>query len=126
MKRPSVSTLVLACCIAAAATCSAAPREIDLNAPGALETLRQQDPAAYTKVQAILAGVLKHQDQEVPHWIQTAYDGRDVAYRPFLLVTFPAKRRLGFTLGDTRYDATIVLDATQFRAVPADWQPPSP
>jgi hypothetical protein len=120
MKHCSVSALALACCVAAAATCGAAPREVDLNAPGALEALQRQDPAAYAKVQAILAGVLKHQDQEVPHWIQTAYDGHDVAYRPFLLVTFPAKRRLGFTLGDTRYDATIVLDASQFRAVPAN------
>ena len=92
---------------------------VDLNEAGALEALQRSNPVHYEKVRKILDGVLQHKDSQVGRWIQTNFDGRDVAYRPIVLTSHPPKRRLSFALDATRYEATIVLTNVTGGIIPA-------
>ena len=94
-------------------------RVVDLNEAGALETLQRSNPVHYEKVRKILDGVLQQKDAQVPRWIQTNFDGRDVAYGPIVLTSHPPKRRLSFALDTTRYEATVVLTNVTGQIVPA-------
>ena len=53
-------------------------RTVDLNAPGALQTLEQSHPAHFDKVRKILRGVLQRPDVDVPRWMQVSFGARDV------------------------------------------------
>jgi len=94
-------------------------RVVDLNEGGALETLQRSNPAHYDKIRKILDGVQQQRDAQVPRWIQTNFDGRDVSYGPIVLTSHPPKRRLSFALDATRYEATIVLTNVTGEIVPA-------
>src|SRR5215475_15958294 len=85
-------------------------RTINLNKPGALETLQQSNPTHYAKVRKILDGILQQPDADVPRWIQTSFDARNVSYAPILMTTRPPKRRLSFALDETRYEAVLTLE----------------
>jgi hypothetical protein len=91
---------------------------IDLDTPGALETLEQANPAHYAKVKRILEGVTRRPDADVPRWMRVGFDARDVDYAPIVLTSHPAQRRLSFALDDTRYQAVIVLTHLRGDIVP--------
>ena len=88
---------------------TAPERTINLNRPGALEALQQSNPTHYEKIRKITEGVLQKPDADVPRWIQTTVDARDVNYTPVLLTSAPPKKRLSFVLDDTRYEAVVTL-----------------
>jgi len=69
-------------------------------------------------VRAILADVLLRQDAEVPRWLQASFNARDISYRPIVLTSHPPKRRLSFTLDDTRYIAVLTLTNVTGAVVP--------
>ena len=94
------------------------PRTVNLNQPGALETLQQSNPAHHEKIRKILDGILQQRDADVPRWIQTSFDARNVSYAPFLLTTRPPKRRLSFALDETRYEAVLTLTKMRAEIVP--------
>lgn len=106
---------------AAVSPASTAPsrRVVDLSEPGALEMLHRSNPAHYERVRKILDGILQQPDADVPRWIETNFDGRDVAYVPVVLTSHPPKRRLSFALDATRYEAIIVLTNVRGEIVPA-------
>ena len=93
-------------------------RTIDLNETGVLEALARSNPAHYEKVRQILDGILQQRDANVPRWIQTSFDGRDVTYAPIVLTSHPPKRRLSFALDATRYEAIIALTNVRGEIVP--------
>jgi len=120
MPRLLVATVLVLLWTTVTAAGDAPPgRPIDLNAPGALETLRRSNPAHYEKVQQILEGVLQQRDANVPRWMQTHFAAQDVNYRPIVLTSYPAKRRLSFTLDATRYEAVVILTNVRGDIVPA-------
>ena len=94
-------------------------RAVDLNAPGALETLQRANPTHYEKVRKILEGVLQRSDADVPRWMQANFDARDVRYLPIVLTSHPPQRRLSFALDATRYEAVVVLRNVRGEIVPA-------
>jgi hypothetical protein len=105
---------------AVAAAADAPPRRtIDLDQPGALETLQRANPAHHEKVRRIMEGVLQRPDTDVPRWIQASFAGRDVTYAPIVLTSHPPKRRLSFALDDTRYEAIVTLTNVRGEIVPA-------
>ena len=69
-------------------------------------------------MRAILADVLLRQDAEVPRWLQSSFNARDISYRPIVLTSHPPKRRLSFTLDDTRYIAVLTLTNVTGTVVP--------
>ena len=84
-------------------------RIVNLDVPGALDALARDKPQHYRKVREIMAEVQRQPDSEVPQWMRTRFDARDVNYRPLLLVTDPPKRRLSFTIDEVRYHSTVTL-----------------
>ena len=111
--------------VAAALACAAfaagagAGSLVDLNAPGALRQLRQDNPADYAKVRRILAEVQDQPSDDVPLWLATRFDAKEIDYRDFLLTSYPPQKRLSFSLGDTHYFGTITLTRDRARAIPA-------
>jgi hypothetical protein len=82
---------------------------INLNQPGVLKKLQQENPDHYQKIQEILDGINKQPESKVPHWIQTKFNARDVLYGPVLLTSLPPKKRISFTLDNTHYEALLTL-----------------
>ena len=93
-------------------------RTVNLNKPGALETLQQSNPTHYEKVRKILDGIVQQPDADVPRWIQTSFDARNVSYTPILMTTVPPKRRLSFAMDETRYEAVLTLTKVRAEIVP--------
>ncbi len=95
-------------------------RNINLNRPGVLGALQYNNPAHYQKIQEIIAGLFRHPQSEVPRWIKTSYNGRDVSYSLYLLTSYPPKRRLSFALDDARYRAVVTLTHVKAEIIPAE------
>jgi hypothetical protein len=94
-------------------------RIVNLDVPGALDALARDNPQHYRKVREIMAEVQKQPDSEVPQWLRTHFDARDVNYGPLLLVTDPPKRRLSFTIDEVRYRSTVTLTNWKPQRIPA-------
>ncbi len=114
----TVAVAAALACATFAAGAAAGPR-VDLNAPGALRQLRQDNPADYAKVTRILAEVQDRPTQDVPIWMATRFDAKQISYRDFLLTSYPPQKRLSFSLGDTHYFGTVTLTRDRARAIPA-------
>lgn len=93
---------------------------IDLNAPGALEVLRRTRPEDYRRIVAILAEITRHPQRDVPRWLQTNFDARDIVYQPLWLTSFPPKRRLSFSLEGQPYRAVLTITDQGARVFPVD------
>jgi hypothetical protein len=96
----------------------AAPAIVDLDAPGVLGTLARTNPVHYDKVQRIVAGIKSKSDSEVNEWLRVSFDAKDVQYVALLMVSYPPKRCLSFTLDDKSYKAVVTLDV-QPKVTPA-------
>jgi hypothetical protein len=96
----------------------APPRFIDLDRSGALEALRQSNPAHYEKVRKIIDGVITQPDARVPGWMRATFDARDVSYAPIVMTSHPPKRRLSFALDDVRYETVVTLTNVRGEIVP--------
>ena len=95
------------------------PETINLNELGALEALQRDNPAHYQTVRQILDNVLKQPQSQVPRWLRTTFNAKDVRYVRVLLASDPPKRDLSFTLDDTRYKARLTLTNDHVKIVPA-------
>jgi hypothetical protein len=93
-----------------------AAQPIDLKAPGALESLRAENPSRYAKVRSILAAAEAYPSSEIDKWLRTDFDASDIQYAPLWHVSDPPKMRLSFALEGTRYTAVVVgrFPAPQF------------
>jgi len=95
------------------------PETINLNEPGALEALQRDNPVHYLTVHQILDNLLKQPESQVPRWLQTTFNAKDVRYVQVLLTSDPPKRDLSFMLDDTRYKARLTLTNDRVKIVPA-------
>ena len=93
-------------------------RTVDLNSPGALESLRDQRPTHYTKARAILAIAKARPASDLGRWIEARFDASDVELLLWR-VSDPPKLGVSFTLDDTRYTAYVVPVLPPVRAIPA-------
>jgi hypothetical protein len=114
------ATLLASLWVAVAGAGAVIPRRsIDLDQPGALETLQRSNPTHHAKIQKILDRLPRQPDAKVPRWIQTNFDARDATYGPMVLTSFPPKRRVSFTLDGTRYEAIVTVTNWRGERVPA-------
>jgi len=88
----------------------AAPAVVDLDAPGALEAVARDNPVHYEKIRRIVAGVNSKPDSHVFEWLRVGFGATDIQYVPLIMVSYPPKRRLSFSLDGTRYVTVITLD----------------
>jgi len=94
----------------ALATDTSPPKQVNLNVPGIMMTLRESRPTHFEKIQAIVRDLRNHDDQDVPRWMQTNFNAKNVLYSRILLTTSPAQRDLSFVLDDTRYRGRVTLE----------------
>jgi hypothetical protein len=95
-------------------------KQVNLNAPGVMETLQASNPAHYGKVRKILEGLPNQPSAAAAAgWLRTSFQAKDVSYRDFLLTSFPAQRDISFVLDDTRYGARLAMTGMDARAYPA-------
>ena len=114
-----VALLVLTCVTIATGADIALRRTVDLDAPGATERVRADNPAHFGTIVKIIEGVTQQPDSAVPGWLRVNFDARDVDYRPIVMTSHPPKRRLSFALDDTRYETVVVLTNTTGAVIPA-------
>jgi len=84
-------------------------RSVDLNDHRVMDGLRASDPGRYKKVQQIIQGVKNRSVADVPRWIRTSFQARDVLYSDILLTSFPGQRELAFILDDTLYHGRVYV-----------------
>ena len=82
---------------------------INLNKPGVLKMLQNENPDQYRKIREILDGINKQAESNVPRWIQTKFNARYVKYGPVLFTSLPPKKHISFTLDNIHYEALLTL-----------------
>jgi len=89
---------------------------VDLNEPGVLEQLKEENPARYEAVTQVLTvgERLPCTDREI-RMLSARYDVREMACHAFVLTSLPPKRRLSFEIEGTRYAAIVTLKDTEGR-----------
>jgi hypothetical protein len=106
-----VKALVLAATLALAACAQLAPsrgwRALDLDRPGALEQLRQDNPAHYARVQKILSEAPQRPLESLPDWLRSEIGARDVEGLGFVMPGEGPRARLTFRLDERDYTALI-------------------
>jgi len=90
---------------------------VDLNAPGALEQLRVDNPRHYERVAEVIHRAETRPVREVATWIRTALDP-NAEWGELWYVSYPPKARLAFTLDRTQY-TIIVVDRSPAKLIPA-------
>ncbi|MGB6486445.1 MAG: hypothetical protein WBE91_06135 [Steroidobacteraceae bacterium] len=101
-------------------TCGTAAA-IDLNAPGALASLKTTKPADYGKIMHIIAGLTQHPELDVARWISATFHAGNVSYLPLWLTSLPPQRRLSFCLGSTSYGVVLTITGNGARVSPRDY-----
>jgi len=101
-------------------TCGTAA-EIDLNAPGALASLKVRRPGDYVRIMRIIAGVTRHPELDVARWISATFHAGNVSYVPLWLTSLPPQRRLSFCLESTSYSVVLTITSNGARVSPTDY-----
>lgn len=101
-------------------TCGTAAR-IDLNAPGALDSLRVGNPSDYVRIMRIIAGLTRHPELDVTRWISATFHAANVSYLPLWLTSLPPQRRLSFCLGSTSYGVVLTITSNGAQVSPTDY-----
>jgi hypothetical protein len=115
-------TSTVACVLAVlsfAGTVGASGPPIDLDIPGNLAAVERDNPTHFAKIRRILAEVQEQKTQAVPTWMRTHFEARAVSYTDLLMVSYPPKKRLAFTLDETGYVAMVTLTNFKPDLVPA-------
>ena len=99
--------MVVAIVAVGASLAHAGPAVVDLDEPGAIESLARDNPDHYAKVRKILADVGTRPPQSVPQWMNAEFGAREVTFPALLKTSDPAKRSLTFVLDRTRYEAVV-------------------
>lgn len=93
--------------------------EVDLNAPGALASLKVSKPEDYANIMRIIGGVTRHPDLDVARWISVTFHAANVSYIPLWMTSLPPKRRLSLCLASTGYTVVLTITEDGARVSPA-------
>jgi len=109
---------ILGLLMLAAAPAFALSQRIDLDQPGVIERVKQDNPAHYRAIQHILKEAPLLQPRALTGWIRTSYDPKAP---PVLLVktSHPPRAKLEFALDDTRYVTFVTLHKVEPAVMPA-------
>jgi hypothetical protein len=117
--RRALSMIAVFAAATLATLATAQPKDIDLDAPGALESLSRDDPAHYATVAQILDDASRIAPATARGLLHVRYHADDVELGQLLLTSFPAKRHLSFRLADVTYRATVPIREPVARVMPA-------
>jgi len=95
---------------------------IDLDRPGVMDRIAQDDPAQYAKISAILETVSVQPCETLPKLLQADFNVTQTKCSPFvLLASYPPKRTVSFQLDDVSYISNVTVDhKPQMRAEPVN------
>ena len=112
-------TLAFLSSIAALAQAEPSLSPLDLDRPGAMQSMARDDPQLYLKITRIrdLASRMPCQADEFKTTLAARFDARDAGCGLLLMTSFPSKRRLQFTLGEVRYVTVVEMDESANRLV---------
>ncbi|MFC5460865.1 hypothetical protein [Massilia niabensis] len=96
-------------------------RHVNLDMPGALERVRQDNPAHFAAITQILREAPVQRPQALAGWVRTAFDAK-MASAMLIKTSYPPQARLEFTLDDTGYRAMVTLRNTEPSISPATRQ----
>jgi hypothetical protein len=99
------TVLIVLASVAALSVAGAADGRIDLNKPGAMEQLQRNNPRHYAKITTILEGLAEQPDEQVPQWMKTTFEAKNVIWAPLVLTSYPPRKRLSFELETIQYEA---------------------
>ncbi len=104
---------ILACVLLVAACATPgtprAWRAIDLDRPGALETLQRDNPAHYAKVEKLLDEAARRPVQSLPGWMEAELGARDVEGLVFGMPGRGPQARVTFALDGRQYTKLVPL-----------------
>ena len=107
MKKPPITNALVACGWLALAPLAYAAAAVDLDEPGAIDSLARRNPAHFAKIERIVADVQRQPPQTVPRWMRAEFGAEQVSFPPLLRTSDPARRSLAFSLDGTRYEMTL-------------------
>lgn len=85
-----------------------------------LDALRAENPAQYQKVMGIISLAGDVSCEILPQMLRVRFDAKNVQCTGALILTsYPAKRRVSFTLEDTDFAGNVVLTGKPGTLVPA-------
>ena len=116
--------LSIACIAALPVVGATGPRVIQaktvyLDQPGALDTIRRENPLEYRQIREILslAESMPCQSDAFPRLLKARFDAQGNCGLQ-LYTSFPAKRRFSFTLNATFYEAIVTMKDSGGTLVP--------
>jgi len=80
---------------------------IDLDAPGALDALARARPEHHARVLSLLHAAEHRPPASVARFLATDLCARDVDASALLKTSYPARRRLAFSLDEARYELLL-------------------
>jgi hypothetical protein len=94
---------------------------IDLDRAGAMETLERENLDHYRRIEHILdlATRMPCHTDTFSRTLRVRFEARDAGWGLLLMTSYPSKRHLIFTLGDTSYMKVVEMDDSPNRLVPA-------
>lgn len=107
MRRPLLASLALAALLGPASAIAAT----DLNQPGALDAIREQDPGRFARIEGILRAAerLPCATPEFGRAMKAEHEAEAARCSVMLMTSYPSKRKLTFVLDSTRYVATVTM-----------------
>src|SRR5690349_12716701 len=84
-------------------------RFVDLDAPGALETVQRDHPEHVADIQRILIEAPDQPPELAPGWMRTQFGATASGYGMIFKTSDPPKAQFCFVLGDTYYRTLIIL-----------------
>jgi len=114
-------TLAVFSSIAALAQAEPSLAPLDLDRPGAMQSVARDNPQLYRKITRIrdLASRMPCPSDEFRTTLAARFDARDAACGVFLMTSFPSKRQLQFTLGERRYITVVEMDESANKLIAA-------
>ena len=114
-------TFVAALVLALSSVPADAVRRVDIGDQKALDAIQTANPAQYKKVMGIIKSAAEVSCETLPQMLKVQYGATDVQCAgAHILTSYPAKRRLAFTLDDVAFSGNIVLTGPPGTLVPAD------
>jgi hypothetical protein len=118
-----MSMLAIAALSTAAALAQAVSFQppLNLDRPGVMESVERENPELHAKILQIryLAARAPCFSEKFKLTLIAKFDARDAACGMLLQTSYPSKRTLRFTLGETKYVTVVEMDESANRLVPA-------
>jgi hypothetical protein len=115
-----MKTILAALLASAAFSAHAAPgivRQVDLDTPGALARVQQDNPAHFRAISEILREAPYRKPQALSGWVRTAFDAKMASFM-LIKTSYPPRARLEFVLDDTEYRALVTLQNVEPAVTP--------